>query len=246
LKILLAPAEIKRVGGEGKAYCKDNFTFKEFHSLRDRVVKEYGEHIKSSSFEDISKWFGLKREADIKRYVDLDISTAPTLKAIDRYIGVAFDALEYRSLNRVSQIYCEDSVVLFSNLYGVVLGKDLISDYKFKQGESLPNLDVVGEYKKEVKDSLDEFLGDEVVDLRATFYNKIYKPKAKTITYKFLKDGKVVSHYAKYYRGLLVKYMAINSVNSFDELLNLEIDGLRVFEIQEKRNITTVIMQIVG
>ena len=63
--------------------------------------------------------------------------------------------------------------------------------------------------------------------------------------FKFLKDGKVVSHWAKYYRGKIVKELAQNNIRSFDELMRLEIEGLKLIEIQEKKNIKTLIMDIV-
>ncbi|MEA2049564.1 MAG: peroxide stress protein YaaA, partial [Campylobacterota bacterium] len=122
---------------------------------------------------------------------------------------------------------------------------DLIPDYKFKQGAILENIDLIKEYKTNIKDSLDSYLGDEVIDLRAGYYDKFYKPSASTITYKFLKDGKVVSHWVKHYRGLVVKELAKANIQNFAELMTLEIDGLKLLEIQEKKNIKTFIMQIV-
>ena len=78
-------------------------------------------------------------------------------------------------------------------------------------------------------------------------YDKFYKPNSNTnvITYKFLKNGKVVSHWAKHYRGLVVREIANNNIMNFDELMNLKIEGLSLLEIQEKKNIKTLVMEIV-
>jgi len=109
---------------------------------------------------------------------------------------------------------------------------------------SLSNINVIKRYKEDIKLTLDEYLGDEIIDLRAGFYDKFYKPSASTITYKFLKNGKVVSHWAKHYRGLLVNSLAKNNITSFAELMNLNIESLKLIEIQEKKNIKTLIMEI--
>ncbi len=243
MKILLAPAETKIDGGENLPYCEENFYFKEIFTTRDKIVKEYEKLLKNSSIEELSKWFGLKNLKECEKYSS-SILTKPTMKAIIRYTGVAFDALDYNSLNYSEQKYCDENIILFSNLFGPLRASDLIPDYKFKQGAVLETVNVIKEYQKNIKDSLDNYLGDEIIDLRAGYYDKFYKPTASTITYKFLKDGKVVSHWAKHYRGLVVRELAKANIENFAELMNLEIDGLQLVEIQEKKNIKTLIMDI--
>ncbi len=243
MKILLAPAETKQPDGKYTLYSKENFYFKEFFDTTNNIVENYELLLKNSTIEELSKWFGLKNIKECERY-SISILHQPTMKAIQRYAGVAFDALDYNSLTQTEQQYCDNNIVLFSNLFGILKGSDLIPDYKFKQGAVLPNIDVIKEYKGTIKDTLDSYLGDEVIDLRAAYYDKVYKPSAPTITFKFLKDGKVVSHWAKYYRGLIVNQLAKNSIQSFAELMSMEVDNLSLLEIQEKKNIKTLIMNI--
>jgi len=136
-------------------------------------------------------------------------------------------------------------VILFSNLFGAIKASDKIPNYKFKQGAVLESIDIIKIYKENEKDFLDDYLGDEVVDLRAGYYDKFYRSIANVITYKFLKNGKVVSHWAKYYRGLVVKEIAKNNIQNFKELMSLEIVGLNLVEIIEKKNVKTLVMEIV-
>lgn len=119
-----------------------------------------------------------------------------------------------------------------------------IPDYKFKQGSLLPNLNTEKYFQKYLKSKLDIYLDDEVLDLSAGYYTKFYMPKSNVVTYKFLKSGKVVSHFAKHYRGELVKEMALQKISSFAELMNTKFENLTLIEIQEKRNVKTVIMDI--
>lgn len=243
MKILLAPAETKRDGGDQAPYNSNNFYFKEFSNTRDTIIEHYEKLLETSSLEELSLWFGLKKLDECEKYKE-SILKKPTIKAIQRYTGVAFDALEYESLNKQEQNYCDENIILFSNLFGPLKADDLIPDYKFKQGSELPSINVIKEYKEVIKEPLDSFIGQEVIDLRAGFYDKFYKPTMPTITYKFLKDGKVVSHWAKFYRGNIVKQLAKNNITSFAELMAMELEDLKLLEIQEKKNLKTLIMEI--
>ena len=243
MKILLAPAETKRDGGDFSPYKKENFSYPDIFDVKDSVVQNYVNFIENSSIEELSQWFGLKNLKECKRYSE-NILSKPTMKAILRYTGVAFDALGYENLDKFTRDYCDENIILFSNLFGAIKASDLIPDYKFKQGASLETIDVIKEYKTKTKKFLDDYIGDEVVDLRAGYYDKFYRPVCSIITYKFLKDGKVVSHWAKHYRGLVVKEIAKNNIQNFEQLLSLDIEGLKLIEIQEKKNLKTIVMQI--
>jgi len=244
MKILLAPAETKNSGGEEKPFCKENFSFEELFDKREEVFNIYEELIKDSTLEELSKWFGLKKLEDVKKYKDT-LRDKPTMKAIQRYNGVAFDALSYNTLDDKSKKYIDENVILFSNLFGPILAKDKIPEYKYKQGSKLPNINVEKFYMENFTDTLDQFVEDEVIDLRAGFYEKYYKvKKANTLTFKFIKDGKVVSHWAKFYRGDLLKQIAKNQISNLSEFMDMPIQGLKLREIQEKKNIKLLIMDI--
>lgn len=244
MNILLAPAESKKIGGEGSTFSQDNFFLKDLFSKREEMLLLYEEYIKKSSIEELSIWFGLKKLSEVERYKE-SVVTKVTQKAITRYNGVAFDALSYETLRENEKIYVDEKVILFSNLFGPLLAKDLIPDYKFKQGAKLPSLSIEKYYLENFSSSLDEYLDEEIIDLRAGFYEKFYKTKnKKVLTFKFLKEGKVVSHWAKHYRGVLLKELAQNNITSFKEFMDLEIKGLKLQEIQSKKNIDLLIMNI--
>ena len=142
MKILLAPAETKKEGGDSPSYKEENFFFKSFTPKRDTIIDHYEILLKNSSIEELSSWFGLKKLNECQRYKE-SLLHKPTMKAIQRYTGVAFEALEYNTLNKASQKYCDENVVLFSNLFGPLRADDLIPDYKFKQGVELPTINVI-------------------------------------------------------------------------------------------------------
>ncbi len=96
--------------------------------------------------------------------------------------------------------------MIFSNLFGVLKASDEIPDYKLKQGESFYDLKIDKFYNDNFSQELDKYLeNDDILDLRAGFYEKFYVIKKPYKTLKFIKDGKVVSHFAKAYRGEILK-----------------------------------------
>lgn len=245
MKILLAPAETKNSGGNLAVYGKNNFCFPELFEKRDAIVQMYEAHVKSSDTKALSAWFGLKNEKEVQKYAHT-LLDKPGMKAIQRYNGVAFDALEYENLTAQEQSYIDNNVVLFSNLFGPILASDIIPDYKYKQGAKLPDVAVEKYYMDNFTPALDVFLGEEVLDLRAGFYEKFYKVKqANVLTFKFIKEGKVVSHWAKYYRGRVLNAVAKHNIQNFSEFMQMQIEGLKLLEIQEKKNVKMLIMDII-
>ena len=61
---------------------------------------------------------------------------------------------------------------------------------------------------------------------------------------KFIKDGKVVSHWAKAYRGIILKLIARNEIKTIDDLMNMQIENLKIEEIKKQKNKTEIVYSI--
>ncbi|QOY51698.1 YaaA family protein [Candidatus Sulfurimonas baltica] len=245
MKILFSPAETKKVGGIKGNIESECFLFPKLFGFRKEVLDRYQGYVSSVTDEQLSKFFGIKDSAKFEKY-KTDIYSQPLMKVIERYDGVAFDYLEYSSLDDAAKQYIDQNTVIFSNLFGPMLAGDFgLPEYKLKQGEKIGDFAPEVFYKKHFSESLDEMLSDEVyLDLRAGFYNKFYKPRTQYVTLKFLKDDKVVSHWAKAYRGLVLKEMAQNKIQSIDEFMKMEIENLSVQEILKKGIHTEIVFNI--
>lgn len=118
-------------------------------------------------------------------------------------------------------------------------------EYKVKQGAPIGSIAPEHYYKKHFSLQLDEMLQmHELLDLRAAYYDRFYLPKQPYTTLKFLKDGKTVSHWAKAYRGLVLRAIAKAKIDSLESFLSLEIEGLHVSEIRTKALKTEIIYRI--
>ena len=246
MKILFSPSETKIIGGNDISFDKNSFIFPELFEKRMEIIKQYNDFILNASKDELIKLFGTKKEDIIKQY-SKDLFKTPTMKVIQRYDGVAFNYLEYSKLKSNEKAYIDENVLIFSNLFGVLKAGDLgLPDYKLKQGETFFDLKIEKFYNDNFSKVLDEYLKDEdIIDLRAGFYEKFYKIEKPYTTMKFIKDGKVVSHWAKAYRGIILKLLAQNSVKTIDELMNMEVQNLRIEEIKKQKIKTEIVYSII-
>lgn len=235
MKILFSPSETKIGGGDIKCIDKNSFIFPELFEKRLEILEKYNNYLKNASNNDLEKLFGTRKIEVIEKYKQ-DIFKSPTMKAIQRYEGVAYDYLNYNSLEVSAQKYIDENTLIFSNIFGVIKADDFIPDYKLKQGESFENLKIDKFYSDNFSQTLDNYLLDEdILDLRAGFYEKFYTIKKPYLTMKFIKEGKVVSHFAKAYRGEILKLLALKNIKTFEQLLNLQIENLSIVEIKEQK-----------
>ncbi|CAA6809177.1 MAG: UPF0246 protein YaaA [uncultured Campylobacterales bacterium] len=219
MKILFSPSEEKLSKNNFDVLGQNSFAFKDYENKKE-LIDIYNNNLKLSD-EEISKMTGIKDPKKFEIYKK-DIYTLRTNYAIKLYTGVAYKYLDFDLLKNSEQKYIFNNVVIFSNLFGAIKADDKIPNYKLKQGQNLGSFKI-DKYYKEVQSSiLDKYFKDEdILDLRAGVYEKFYQIKKPYITLKFLKEGKVVSHYSKAYRGVILRLLAgmnIKKIDNFEKL----------------------------
>jgi len=235
MKILFAPSETKIVGGNNLPLIVSTFLL--YHDEKQIVLNKYQDYLKTATFDELQKLFGIKKVSDIEKYQKIDIYHDNTMPAIQRYTGVAYDYLDYPTMDLDQQCFIDNSLIIFSNILGAIMAGEDIPNYKLKQGEKLADFSIEKFYKQETSSILDTYLKDElIIDLRAGFYDKFYVPNKPYITMKFIKDGKVVSHWAKAYRGKVVRELAKYQPTTEEELSQIVFKNLKIKEILYKGN----------
>lgn len=245
MKILFSPSETKIKGGEKRIIDDNSFIFPDLFQERMNVINLYQNFINGATNKQLEKLFGTKKQ-EIVDYYKGNLLDKEILKAIERYDGVAFEYLEYSMLKDNQKSYIDKNVLIFSNLFGPILAGDIgLPDYKLKQNEKIGSFELEKFYNEKFTDKLNEFLEDEeIIDLRAGFYEKFYKIKKPYITMKFIKEGKVVSHWAKAYRGIILNLMAKNNIQNIQDLMNMEIKNLSIEEIKKQKIKTEIVYNI--
>lgn len=226
--IFFSPSESKTKLDEYGSICKESFIFQDKYAKRIEAVNVYNEYINSHSADTLLDIFGIKDIEEIKEY-QKNIFDAATCTAIKRYSGVSYSYLAYDTLNQNAKDYILNNVIIFSNLFGPVSAGDKIPHYKLKQGAKIGSFAFEKFYKDNFSNDLDEFVyNNDIVDLRAGFYEKFYQIKQQYTTFKFIKQGRVVSHFAKAYRGIILKVMAENNIAKSKDILSYLPESLEV------------------
>lgn len=228
--IFFSPSESKTKLDKYGSICKESFIFQDLYAKRLEAVNIYNEYINSHRADMLLDIFGIKDIEEIKEY-QKNIFEEATCTAIKRYSGVSYSYLAYDSLNQNAKDYILNNVIIFSNLFGPVSANDKIPYYKLKQCAKIDSFAFEKFYKDNFSLAVDEYTANqEIVDLRAGFYEKFYQIKKKYTTFKFIKQGRVVSHYAKAYRGIILKIMAENNILENKNILSHLPETLEVMD----------------
>ena len=245
MKILFSPSEAKTAMSSNKFIDRGDFIFPNLYEKRCEILKIYDDFLQKATVEKISKLFGVKNLIDEPSLRE-SLFKKGAVKAILRYDGVAYKHLDYRSLDSAAQEFIDKNTLIFSNLFGPVLVADALPEYKLKQGERIDGLNLEEFYRQNFSGEIDGWLGDDdILDLRAEFYEKFYRIRKPFATLKFLKNGKVVSHYAKAYRGIVLRQVAKNGIKNFDELCKMDIENLRLIDVKKTGLKSEFLVQIV-
>ncbi len=146
------------------------------------------------------------------------IDKAPAAPAADVYRGVLYEALDLPGLRTQDpEAYrrAEDSVLVFSGLWGVLRPSDRIPYYRCSAGVKLPRVgSVTAVWRKALIGPLTELVDEHlVVDLRSTAYTGMWRPAARTVTVRVMHERmvggvlkrSVVSHFNTATKGRLVR-----------------------------------------
>ena len=209
MKILFSPSEDKNINYEG---CKNSYFLKDLlfgENLRMEFFQSYIDFLKNS--KNINEVVGSKDSNIINRCKNIESS--PLQKAIHLYSGVGYKALDISSIPKDSLEFIYENVIIFSNLFGPIRANDEIPYYKLKQGKKINNKSINDLYKN-FRCVFAAFLdsnidSNAIIDLRAEFYVNALKLNIPHTKVEFFKNGKKISHLSKYYKGLLLREIAL-------------------------------------
>jgi hypothetical protein len=244
MKILFSPSEAKSALSTGLAINEKSFVFENLYDKRAEILKRYDDFLKIADVNQISKLFGIKnlKDGDELRQ---SIFYKGVVKAVLRYDGVAYRHLAYKTLPEEAKKFIDENTMIFSNLFGPILAKNPLPEYKLKQGEKISGLNIENFYKKEFGDAIDKWLGDDdIIDLRAEFYEKFYNIKRPYTTFKFVKKGKAISHYAKAYRGAVLRLIALKTPKTADEIGKIKMENLRLVDVKKIGPKSEILLEI--
>lgn len=214
MKILLSPSEGKRnpaeiVGGDERDIGLLDDEMWGGQAARNANIRAYLSTLQNASDVELCKIFGTKSVSLETLKLCSEILNSPRIQAIELYNGVAYRALDFGSLDSRGQGFLLDSVLIASNLFGLVRASDRLPFYHLNQNYKSSTLSLRKIYQAQQKE-IDGLLSTEaneiIIDLRAQVYIKAYPIKLPHYT---LNLPSKVSHQAKYHRGLALRGLAL-------------------------------------
>ncbi|MFI7637578.1 YaaA family protein [Nonomuraea sp. NPDC049400] len=219
--ILLPPSEGKASEGDGPPLAE--LSFPALERPRKRVLNAL---VRASKRRDALDVLGLTPGLAGELAKNAELKTAPTLPAADLYTGVLYDNLGLRSLEGDARRRAEESVLIFSGLWGVLRITDRVPPYRLSMGVNLPPIGGLAAFwRPQLSKQLDRESG-LVVDLRSATYAGAWQPGDRSVTVRVFRDGKVVSHMAKATRGEIARALLLQDTtpSTPDELAKLLTD----------------------
>lgn len=152
-------------------------------------------------------------------------------QAVFAFTGDVYVGLDVNSLNQNQLEILQDKLRILSGLYGILKPLDLIQPYRLEMGSSLKigtNKDLYQYWKKNVTSELNNELteNDFLINLASNEYFKVIDKKLLKVKeiitpeFKDYKNGelKMIGFFAKKARGLMVRYIIENNINTIEAL----------------------------
>lgn len=237
--ILLPPSETKAPGGDGAPVEITELFLAATSPDVTRVRRSIIEALRTSTQrvgEETSRaLLGLRRSQNAELELNAHILTSPTVAAIERYTGVAFEALDVlgKRTGKSLDSAARSRLAVGSALWGVSAAEDPIPSYRLSASSKILPLTsgsttsaavtVRSQWSGVLSAALQAWqasLGagqDAIIDLRSGGYLALGSvPGALTLRVETeYPDGtrKVVSHFNKHYKGLVARELALSDTD---------------------------------
>ena len=157
--------------------------------------------------------------------------------AIFAFNGDVYEGLDVKTLDVKKIDFLQNNLRIISGLYGVLKPLDLIQPYRLEMGTKI-SINGSSNLYEYWSNDITKFLSDELLSSEFLlnlasneYFSAIDKSKINSEIispiFKDFKNGKlkIISFYAKKARGMMVRYVADNAIDSYDNLLSFNYGG---------------------
>ncbi|HEX5333153.1 MAG TPA: peroxide stress protein YaaA [Cellulomonas sp.] len=217
--VLLPPSEGKTAPASGPALDLAALSAPELGPMRAKVLDAL---IQVSARPEAVTTLGVGASIAGEVARNVDLCSAPAARADRVYSGVLFAAAGLSGLTPVARARAQESVRIFSGLWGVTSPGDRIPAYRLSMATDLPGIGpLAAAWRDELAAVLDPRAdGDLVVDCRSATYLSAWRPPrgAAWVQVRVVRElagiRAVVSHNAKHARGVLTRHLLARRRNA--------------------------------
>tara|TARA_B100000768_G_C11276563_1_gene376272 strand:+ start:901 stop:1659 length:759 start_codon:yes stop_codon:yes gene_type:complete len=235
MKIIISPAKSLDFESSAKTSVYTQPSFLKESSLLNKKLKV----LSKKKLSDLMKISPALADLNYDRNQNWHqpFSLKNSKQAIYAFTGEVFRGIDIASLAEEKIPLLQDRLRILSGLYGLLKPLDLIQPYRLEMGTRINIGKADNLYKfwdSNLADALNNEMkdGDLLINLASSEYfkavpKKILKTIMITPVFKELKNGdyKIVMTYAKKARGLMVRYIIENDVNTLEELKGFHTEG---------------------
>jgi len=215
--ILLPPSE-------GKSSLPGEGVFRELHPEHADDAAPILRQLRVLKSPELGAYYGIKDAATAKtaHAANLHALDAPALPALQRYTGVVYQHIEYRTMKQKAE--ARRRIVIVSALFGAVRGGDSLPLYKLSMTPAL------AKYWRPINAARLEALaeGGPILSLLPQAHAKAiaYQP---LIELDFLLEGgrRSAGHFGKAIKGEFVRFLIENKVSRPQDFRHFTEDGYR-------------------
>ena len=234
--ILLPPSETKRPGGVGISIDKLAIIWAALDPARDQLISAL--ELLCHDQQAAIKALGLGKQSAQDIQLNLNLMTAPTMTAIERYTGVLYEALDHDSLTDTAKQRVSEQLFIQSALFGLLPATEQIPNYRFSASAKLPGINLKKLWR-EAHSAVWPRLVSPILDMRSTSYvdlNPVPESNESYFVEVFDHAGKALNHFNKKAKGVFVRAAleaGLKTPNQITEIaktagLECEIDGQSV------------------
>lgn len=203
---LLPPSETKRDGGDASHPLDlSALSFPSLDRQRRTVVSRVARLARDAEASMAALKIGERLRFEVDR--NRAVKTSPTLPALERYTGVAYDPIDAGALSQDARGWAAEHVAIHSALFGLVGALDPIPAYRLSHDSRLPDLSLKAHWSAPVRRAL-VGAGRAVVDLRSEAYVEMGPAPATSAYVRIVSDAggrrRALNHFNKKTKGALV------------------------------------------
>ena len=216
--ILLPPSETKRPGGVGVSIDKVAIIWAALEPAREVLYSALGKLCKNP--DAAAKALGLGKKNLHEANLNLELLSAPTMPALQRYTGVLYDALDFDSLSAEALRRADQQLFIQSALFGLLPSMQQIPNYRLSATSKIPGVSLKKLWTEAHAEVWPRLIGP-VLDMRSKSYVEL-NPVPADRESKFMEvlgqDGRALNHFNKKAKGAFVRAALENGLGSFAEV----------------------------